>query len=102
MYPFGPCHHSSILLSSARLFPNKEQPVRGHLASLTSHVMSLHGLQIRANQQDRSITISGERSQPTVGEEDAKQTRNLQRLFGKFQHTIVLPKEADPQLISAK
>ncbi|KAK9795475.1 hypothetical protein WJX73_000463 [Symbiochloris irregularis] len=59
-------------------------------------------LQIKANQQERSITISGERSPPTVGEEDGKQARNLQRLFGKFSHTISLPQDADPQLISAK
>lgn len=59
-------------------------------------------LQIQSNQQERSITISGERSPPTVGEEDAKQARNLQRLFGKFSHTIILPQDADPQLISAK
>ena len=59
-------------------------------------------LQIQANQANRSLSISGERFQPIVGEEDSKMTRNLQRRFGKFSHTIQLPKEADSQLISAK
>lgn len=59
-------------------------------------------MQIQANQQNRTISISGERTQPLVGEDEQKQTRDMQRRFGKFSHTIVLPKNADPQLISAK
>lgn len=58
--------------------------------------------QVTANQQARSITISGERFQPTVGEEGTKATTNLRRQLGKFSYTVDLPKDADPQLISAK
>lgn len=59
-------------------------------------------IQVTANQQARSITISGERFQPTVGEEGTKATTNLRRQLGKFSYTVDLPKDADPQLISAK
>lgn len=54
------------------------------------------------NQQDRAITVSGERSQPTVGEDDAKQTSSPHRQFGKFSYKLALPQAADAQLVSAK
>ena len=64
--------------------------------------MKVVPVQIQANQQNRTITVTGERFQPDVGEDESKQTRNLQRRFGKFSHTVSLPKDADAQLISAK
>lgn len=59
-------------------------------------------VQIRVNQQARSVSLEGERMQPLLGEDSSKQKRSMQRRFGKFNHTIQLDEDADSKLISAK
>lgn len=58
-------------------------------------------LQIRVNQQDRLLTVSGERVKPEAGSESDSSTR-LERTFGSFKRELTLPKSADLQAISAK
>ena len=62
-------------------------------------------LQIQVNQQERKLTISGERGEPQVagpGSEANDSRKQLERSFGKFSRSLTLPKDADLEGISAR
>ena len=68
--------------------------------------------QIRVNQQERQLTIAGERQRkPANGEgaqsdEDAEaaaaRQQRRERRFGKFKRTLRLPEAADADAVSAR
>ncbi|KAK9834852.1 hypothetical protein WJX81_003824 [Elliptochloris bilobata] len=69
-------------------------------------------LKIRVNQQDRQLTISGERRRkPANGNADAERDEDAEpaarqqrseRRFGKFRRQLKLPETADPDAVSAR
>ena len=68
-------------------------------------------LQIRVNQQERQLTIAGERRRkPANGEgaqsdedtEAAVRQQRRERRFGKFKRTLRLPETADSDAVSAR
>lgn len=69
------------------------------------------GVQIRVNQQDRQLTISGERRQKAAANGDAARDedaepatrqRSRERRFGKFKRQFKLAETADLDAVSAR
>lgn len=59
-------------------------------------------VQIRVNQEDRQLTISGERRRVEAADTDAKRRRRSERRFGKFERKFRLPKDADLEAVTAR
>lgn len=71
----------------------------------------MYWAQIRVNQQDRQLTISGERRRKAAGngnaerDEDAEPTsrqKTRESRFGKFKRQFKLPEDADLDAVSAR
>ena len=60
--------------------------------------------QIRVNQQDRVLTVSGERAKPEAASSPSSDEGKArwERRFGTFKREVTLPESADLQAISAK
>lgn len=67
--------------------------------------------QIRVNQDDRQLTVSGERRRPGSAEATAdaastsssdKRRSRRERRFGKFERKFNLPEDADLDAVSAR
>ena len=73
-------------------------------AKINKTADGLCNLQIQVNQQQRQLTVSGERSEPQVAGSgsEANDRKKFERRFGKFSRTVQLPKEADLEGISAR
>ena len=56
--------------------------------------------QIRVNQEERQLTISGERRRSEAA--DGKNRRRSERRFGKFERKFKLPKDADLDAVTAR
>lgn len=56
--------------------------------------------QIRVNQEERQLTISGERRRAEAA--DGKNRRRSERRFGKFERKFKLPKDADLDAVTAR
>lgn len=54
------------------------------------------------NQEERQLTISGERRRAEAPEGSTKSRRRSERRFGKFERKFKLPKDADLEAISAR
>ncbi|BDA44534.1 probable 17.9 kDa class II heat shock protein at C-terminar half [Coccomyxa sp. Obi] len=59
-------------------------------------------IKIRVNQEERQLTISGERRRTEAPEGTTKSRRRSERRFGKFERKFKLPKDADLEAISAR
>ena len=69
---------------------------------------SLRVVQIQVNQEERQLTLSGERrrgkaSSAEEGDADSQQNRRRsERRFGKFERKFKLPEDADLDAVSAR
>ena len=66
--------------------------------------MGVCALQIQVNQQERRLTLSGERGEPEVtgpGSE-ANDRKRYERPHGKFSRSVQLPEDADTSGVSAR
>ena len=64
-------------------------------------------VQIQVNQEERQLTLSGERRRPKAsteeGSEDAPSNkRRSERRFGKFERKFKLPEDADLDAVTAR
>ncbi|KAK9908044.1 hypothetical protein WJX75_002029 [Coccomyxa subellipsoidea] len=57
-------------------------------------------IKIRVNQEERQLTISGERRRSEAA--DGKNRRRSERRFGKFERKFKLPKDADLDAVTAR
>ena len=78
--------------------------------SCTMYIL-LGSAQIRVNQEDRQLTISGERRRKAAANgnaerdedaEPASRQRTWERRFGKFKRAFKLPETADLDAVSAR
>lgn len=56
---------------------------------------------VQANRQDRMLTLSGERTAPSIPEDQKDMRRRNERRFGKFSRSFKLPEDADTAKIQA-
>ncbi|EIE21305.1 HSP20-like chaperone [Coccomyxa subellipsoidea C-169] len=59
-------------------------------------------IKIRVNQEERQLTISGERRRAEAADGAAKPRRRSERRFGKFERKFKLPKDADVEAVTAR
>ena len=64
-------------------------------------------VQIQVNQEERQLTLSGERRKPKAsiedGSEDSRSNRRRsERRFGKFERKFKLPEDADLDAVTAR
>ena len=64
-------------------------------------------VQIQVNQEERQLTLSGERRRAKAsaedGSEDSKQSRRRsERRFGKFERKFKLPEDGDTDAVTAR
>ena len=77
-----------------------QAPVQMH----SSRSEAVSPMQIRINQQERRLTLSGERTEPEVtgpGSE-ADNRKRYERPHGKFSRSVQLPADADPKGVTAR